>query len=83
MSPNDALAAIVSIVQNAHLLSPNKATYYLTLELINKYKISGDNIFDAYLAATALSNDIKTIVTDNTKDFKNIIEIETHNPFKR
>ena len=82
MSSNDALGAIVAIVQNAHLLSPNYSTYYLALELIKKYDISGDNIFDTYLAATALSNDIKTIATDNTKDFKKIIEITTYNPFK-
>jgi len=51
------------------------------IDLIKKYHLSSDQIFDAYLVATALSWGIDTIATDNTKDFSLMKEIKVINPF--
>ena len=81
MKPKLALAAIQAIVQACRIISPTQTTYYLWLELINKYILSGNRIFDAYLAATALSNGINIIVTDNVADFKKFKGLKIINPF--
>lgn len=81
MSLASALKAILAIVHSGSVISPNETSFYTALELVKKHKLEGNRIFDAYLVATALSNDINTIATDNTKDFKKYKEIKIFNPF--
>lgn len=81
MSVEKALKALNNIAENLRVIHANNSTYYLVLELIKKYHLKSDQVFDAYLAATALSNGIDTIVTDNVKDFKKFKEIKIFNPF--
>lgn len=81
MKLKDAIDAVERILKVCSIISPNWKTQSITLELIKKYKLSSDIIFDAYLAATALSNGINTIATDNVKDFKRFREIKVINPF--
>lgn len=83
MKINDALSSIKVIYEALQIILPNQSTFYFTMELIKTYKITGNRIFDAYLAATALSNGLNTIATDNEKDFKGIEEIKIYNPFSR
>ena len=82
MLSDEALRAVLAITDNAKLLTPNKTTYYLFMDLIGKYKFAGDKIFDMYLIATALSNGINIVATDNIKDFKDVSEIKPIDPFK-
>ena len=81
MKISDAIDALERILKVCRIVSPNWKTPSITIELIKKYKFSSDMVFDAYLAATALSNSIDTIATDNTKDFKRIEELRLINPF--
>lgn len=81
MKINDALKAINSIVKTCRVIYPEEETYHITLLLIKENKPVSDQIFDAYLVATALSNGIATIATDNTRDFKKFKEIKLFNPF--
>lgn len=81
MGINSALSAIQAISASCHIVSPTLTTYYLWLELVNKYQLSGNRIFDAYLAATALSNGIDEIATDNVSDFKKFKGLKIINPF--
>lgn len=81
MKLKEAMEAILAISDSLRMVSPEQSTYYLTIKLIEKHKLSGNRIFDAYLAATALSNDIDTIVTDNIKDFKKFKGLKIINPF--
>lgn len=76
-----ALTAIQAIVQSCRIISPTQTTYYLWLELVNKYQLTGNRIFDAYLVATALSGSVNIIATDNVKDFKKFTELKIINPF--
>lgn len=81
MKLKDAVDAVERILKVCSIVSPNWKTQRIALELIKKYKLSSDIIFDAYLAATALSNDVNIIATDNVKDFKKFKEIKIINPF--
>lgn len=82
MKLKDALASIEGIIRVAKIIQPRYETYYVFLELLKKHKFGGDQVFDAYLLATALSNNIDLIATDNTKDFTKFKEINITNPFK-
>jgi uncharacterized protein len=81
MKIGDAIEAIENILKVCTVVSPDYRTHRIALELIKKHNLSGDLIFDTYLVATALGNDIDIIATDNTKDFKRFIELKTINPF--
>ncbi|MDO8429073.1 MAG: PIN domain-containing protein [Candidatus Daviesbacteria bacterium] len=81
MEPLSAVKSISAIAEVCQTITPNQKTYYLTLELIKKFTLGGNRIFDAYLAATAITNGIYNIATDNIKDFKKFVEIKIINPF--
>lgn len=82
MKPKSAVESVLSIVRVLRIISPNYKTPHITIELIKKYNLTGNRVFDAYLAATALSNEITVITTDNEKHFRKFIGIEILNPFK-
>lgn len=81
MKINDALKAIEGLLEGCTIISPNWKTHNIALLLIKKYRLSSDIVFDAYLVATALSNDIDIIATNNAKDFKKFTELKIINPF--
>lgn len=81
MKIQDALKAIKNILKVCLVICPTEKTHHITLLLINKNKVVSDQIFDSYLVATALSNGITTIATDNTRDFKKFKMINLINPF--
>lgn len=64
------------------IISPKNDTLQIFLKLMQVYKPKGNAIFDSYLVATMLSNNIKQIATDNDKDFKKYKQIKVINPFK-
>lgn len=76
-----ALSATRTLVTSVMTIRPLDNTMPQTIDLMKKYHLSSDKIFDTYLAATALSWGIDTIATDNTKDFVRIREIKIMNPF--
>lgn len=59
---------------------PSQETLAILEKLIGKYKIKARKIFDAFLAATMLSNKIKNILTYNKKDFLYFKEIKVIDP---
>ncbi|MBI2327424.1 PIN domain-containing protein [Candidatus Curtissbacteria bacterium] len=81
MKINDATRAIESILKGTKVISPSYRTHRIALELIKKYQLISDQIFDAYLVATALDNGIYTIATDNIKDFVQLAEVKIISPF--
>ena len=70
MFPDNALDSVKGIINVCRIIAPDYKTHSIALELIKKYNLSADMVFDAYLTATAVSNDVTTIATDNIKDFK-------------
>lgn len=81
-SQKNVLQALESITKEIEIIHPRLETYYIILDLLKRYAIRGDQVFDIYLTATALSNGIEVIATDNEKDFKKFTEIKIINPFK-
>lgn len=82
MHTQQALKAVLGIVQALHLVSPNFETSELALELIERHALRADRVFDAYLVATMIGNGIYTIATDNEKDFIAFAGITVVNPFR-
>jgi len=81
MDSLSAIEAVLKIARSCQIIIPKLGTEFIALELIKRSKLSGNRIFDAYLAATALSNGVEVIATDNIKDFKKFKEIKVINPF--
>jgi len=81
MAPREALEAVERITEVCRIVTPDYKTHTIAKELIRKHNLSADMVFDAYLTATAMSNDISTIATDNVKDFKKF-ELTVYNPFE-
>ncbi|HZE87431.1 MAG TPA: PIN domain-containing protein [Methylomirabilota bacterium] len=80
LTVREAILQVKSIIDVSRVIAPDYKTHYLALELIKKYNLASYLVFDAYLAATVLSNGITTIATDNVKDFQKF-EITVVNPF--
>lgn len=70
MKTQDAVRAVDGITEACRLIHPDYETHYLALELVKRNQLFADQVFDAYLVATALTNDVKTIATDNVKHFQ-------------
>src|SRR5258708_5557207 len=54
MKINDCLKSITNIAESSHIVYPDQQSYYLVLELMENYNLSGNRIFDAYLVAIML-----------------------------
>lgn len=76
-----AIQAITAITKHSTVIFPTLETHEVALALINKYSISGSEIFDAYLVATALTNNVQKVATDNVKHLQKYQEIVVINPF--
>ena len=81
MNTQSALAAVSSVINRCELITPDITTSFISMELIGKYGIKSNNIFDAYLAATMLTHEIYAIATDNDGDFGIYEAITVINPF--
>lgn len=77
----DAIASLDEICLAAKIIYPTRETHALALALVREYNISGNEIFDAYLIATAINNDCFEIATDNEKHLRKYREITVVNPF--
>jgi predicted nucleic acid-binding protein len=65
MTPIQALESIKAIASKATVIYPTSNTEQLFYSLIKKYQIKGDQTFDTNLVATALTHEVRSIVTDN------------------
>ena len=53
----------------------------IALELCEKHGITRQRYFDAQLAATMVAHGIRTLLTENDRDFRDLTEIRAVNPF--
>lgn len=77
----NVISELSNLLESLKIIVPNQASIYFGLDLIIKHNLAGNRIFDAYLAATAISNGIDTIATDNERDFKKFAGLKIINPF--
>ncbi len=82
MGIKEAAMAISAILEAGKMITPSQTSLYFAVELVKRHSLSGNRIFDAYLAATALSQGINTIATDNEVDFKKFKGLKVINPFR-
>ncbi|MBD3287649.1 hypothetical protein GF337_02495 [candidate division KSB1 bacterium] len=68
---HDAIQKISMYASSFHLVSPTPDTFAIFIRLLKSSQIR-ENIFDLYLAATAMSNNVDQICTWNIKDFEKI-----------
>ncbi len=71
-----ALQAVRRISDECTHITPNIETRDTFYELVRKYKITSNDIYDTYLVATALTNAVTHIATNNVSDFKIYEEIK-------
>ncbi len=72
LSPDEALVQIQNYLNpasNFSVIYPNRLTVQIFQELQKMSKGNSQRIFDVFLVATMLGNNIQTILTANTKDF--------------
>ncbi len=62
---------------------PKETTLSRLTEMLDRYDLKRRDIFDAFLVATMLDNDVRTIYTQNVKDFQIYPELLVINPFVR
>lgn len=58
------------------ILDVSEKAYQQLLRLISNNNIHGKHVFDAQLAAVAISNDVNSIVTFNVRDFEMFSDIK-------
>lgn len=83
VSSKTAQNEIKKIYENGpfEIIRPSFKTFGVFLALMENKRIRNGRVFDFYLAATALSNKVKTIFTENEKDFRGIKGLKVINPF--
>jgi predicted nucleic acid-binding protein len=69
------------IASRLGLILPKETTVSRMLDLLGSRPVRGGKIFDIFLAATMLDNGVRTIYTENVRDFEGIEGIEAINPF--
>ncbi len=61
-------------------IHPQPDSSQIVLEYLQKYTVVRQDIYDLYLVATMLSNNVTRIYTFNERDFSQYFEIEVLNP---
>jgi predicted nucleic acid-binding protein len=74
---DDNYSILVDFFETSSIFELNENIVSKTIQIRQKQKIK---LPDAIIAATALTHDF-TLVTHNTKDFKNIQELEVIDPY--
>lgn len=67
--------------RNIPKIYPRKSNLRNVLDLISRYKITKQEIFDAVFVATLLDNGVDGIITRNTKHFDRFEFLTVLNPF--
>lgn len=73
---------IEDILKDFQLITPLPKTIHLFLRLIQDLNVK-TYLFDIYLVATMISNDIESLITLNDKDFAEIKGLTVINPYKK
>ena len=81
MNSQKALKSVWGVADALNIISPNVDAIILAKELIKKYKLESNRIFDTYLIATALSNSVDIVASDNVRHLKVFKEVKLLNPF--
>lgn len=83
MTPAQAARELLAYWTHPRLrkIFPRDHTVKRLAKFVEQYHLEGQRIYDAFLVATMLDNDVRTIYTLNTKDFERYPEVRVVNPF--
>lgn len=83
LTPDQALREIeiYSRSKGIRIIDPKSSTLFKTIELLKKFEIRRERIFDIYLLATMLDNNVKVIYTEDTTPFVRYGLVKAINPF--
>ena len=81
MKSDEARIAVGAIASALTIIAPSQETYAIFIELMRKYKLISNAVFDTYLVATMLTHGVTRIATDNERNFSRYKEIAVFNPF--
>ena len=77
ISDKDAQDLVANYLNSPlEIIYPNSETFKYLFILAEAVNLKGSKIFDVFLAATMLSNNISNIITANTRDFKGFLNIK-------
>lgn len=77
LSPHEAASLVAAYLQSPFtIVVPTTQTAQLALTMSKHQHLVNGRIFDAYLAATMITNEVQVIVTANVKDFASFPELE-------
>ncbi|MFA5805901.1 MAG: PIN domain-containing protein [Melioribacteraceae bacterium] len=81
-SQEEAMREMEKYFQSKRILKihPQPETMTIVFDFLKRYKVVRQEIFDLYIVATMLSNNVTRIYTYNEKDFSKYAEIEVLNP---
>ncbi len=65
-----------------HKIIPKETVMSRLVKLLDHHAIKRQDIFDAFLVATMLDNNLRTIYTQNVKDFEIFPKIQVVNPLE-
>ena len=82
LSPKEATREIIIYWTKSRFqrVVPHETTLERLLGLLERHPVTEQRIFDAFLVATMLDNKVRTIYTQNVKDFEAYPEIQVINP---
>ena len=81
-APEEVIAEMEKYLssKNISMIYPKRDTLPKTIELLGKYNLKRQIVFDAQLVATMLSNNVTRIYTYNQDDFLKFEEVEVLTP---
>ncbi len=80
LSIEEAFQKIAIYQTSFSVICPQSETFFTYNRLISKYPTFRERIFDIYLVATAIDNNVRQICTWNKRDFEKINEIRVKDP---
>lgn len=80
LNPSQALKEIEAYQRTLPVLYPTTIAMGKLGDLIEKYQIKGQDIFDAFIVATMLEHGVDRIYTANRKHFERYKEIHVETP---
>ena len=82
LTPSQAKKEIASYGDTHQFRSivPKDTTLSRLVSLLDRHGVKRGDVFDVFLVATMLDNDVRTIYTQNTRDFEIYHELHVINP---
>ena len=76
LSPTEAWREVNAYLDTFDVLYPDKGTFIQLDKLMDRYQLTRQTIFDAFIVATMIQHGVKGIYTDNSKDFTAFDKVE-------